>query len=77
MVPSQTCIRHPGCLPCHPHPLFCASTAYLTSQGSTLLTSSIPNTWSNSQYNIRANRLLSAHPYIWLAPHPFIRRSPP
>ncbi|KAK3345312.1 hypothetical protein B0H65DRAFT_202552 [Neurospora tetraspora] len=38
---------------------------------------SIPTTWSNSQYKIRANRLPSAHPYIWLAPHPFIRRSPP
>ncbi|KAH7626915.1 hypothetical protein B0T09DRAFT_36247 [Sordaria sp. MPI-SDFR-AT-0083] len=45
--------------------------------GSPLLTSSIPNTWPNSQYKIRANRLPSAHPYIWLAPHPFIRQSPP
>ncbi|KHE78456.1 hypothetical protein GE21DRAFT_1346417 [Neurospora crassa] len=32
MVPSWRCIRHPGCLPCHPHPLFCASTACFTSQ---------------------------------------------
>ncbi|KAL0470867.1 hypothetical protein QR685DRAFT_571910 [Neurospora intermedia] len=32
MVPSWRCIRHPGCLPCHPYPLFCASTACFTSQ---------------------------------------------
>ncbi|KAK3950809.1 hypothetical protein QBC32DRAFT_6730 [Pseudoneurospora amorphoporcata] len=74
MVPSQRCIRQPRLSASSSTPVVLCFHSLPHISGSTL---SIPSTWSDSQYKIRANRLPSAHPYIWLAPHPFIRQSPP
>ncbi|EGO56432.1 hypothetical protein NEUTE1DRAFT_122973 [Neurospora tetrasperma FGSC 2508] len=70
MVPSWRCIRHPGCLPCHPHPLFCASTACFTSQHhhSQVYTEYLVPT-PNTSYR-------PPIPISGSHPHPFIRQSP-